>query len=61
MEWLRLDDKKSSRIQFSQPFDGFNTDNWPAMIMWLVDHMTRFEKTMKQPLADAWRQVRDVH
>jgi hypothetical protein len=61
MEWLRLDDKKSSRIQFSQPFDGFNTENWPAMIMWLVDHMTRFEKTMKQPLADAWRQVRDVH
>lgn len=61
MEWLRLDDKKSSRIQFSQPFDGFNTDNWPAMIMWLVDHMTRFEKTMRQPLADAWRQVRDVH
>jgi len=58
MEWLRLDDKKSSRIQFSQPFDGFNTENWPAMITWLVDHMTRFEKTMRQPLADAWRQVR---
>ncbi|MFT5307265.1 MAG: hypothetical protein ACJAYO_002067 [Thalassolituus oleivorans] len=58
MEWLRLDDKKSSRIQFSQPFDGFNTENWPAMITWLVDHMTRFEKAMKQPLADAWRQMR---
>jgi hypothetical protein len=60
MEWLRLDDRKSSRIQFSQPFDGYNSEKWPVMIAWLVEHMTRFEKVMKQPLAEAWRQVRDV-
>jgi hypothetical protein len=60
MEWLRLDDRKSSRIQFSQPFDGYNSEKWPVMIEWLVEHMTRFEKVMKQPLAEAWRQVRDV-
>jgi hypothetical protein len=59
MEWLRLDDRKSSRIQFSQPFDGYNSEKWPVMIEWLVEHMTRFEKVMKQPLAEAWKAVRN--
>ncbi len=58
LEWLRLDNKKSSRIQFSQPFDGYNPDNWPAMVSWLVQHMTRFEQVMKQPLAQAWQRER---
>ena len=58
LEWLRLDHKKSSRIQFSQPFDGYNPDSWPAMVSWLVQHMTRFEQAIKQPLAQAWQHVR---
>jgi hypothetical protein len=60
LEWLPLDGKKSCRVQFSKPFDGFNSENWPVMIEWLVEHMTQFEKVMKQPLAEAWRQVRNV-
>ncbi len=59
LEWLRLDNKKSSRIQFSQSFDGYNRDNWPTMIEWLVKHMTRFEAVMRQPLSDAWQQVKN--
>lgn len=56
--WQRLDGKKSSRISVAQDFDGYNPDSWPAMTQWLVDNMSRFEQVVKQPLADAWKQVR---
>lgn len=53
LEWLFLEDKKSSRIQLSTPFEGHNKDNWPEMIEWLVSNMTSFEKALRQPLAEA--------
>lgn len=56
--WQRLDGKKSSRISVAQDFDGYNPDNWPAMTQWLVKNMSRFEQVVKQPLAQAWQQVR---
>lgn len=58
LEWLRLDHKKSSRIQFAKPFEGYNPDNWPAMVAWLVKHMAKLEQAIKQPLTQAWQQVR---
>jgi hypothetical protein len=53
LEWLRLDDKKSSRIQLSNPFEGHNKDNWPEMIAWLVAQMIKLEKAFKKPIKDA--------
>lgn len=53
LEWLRLDDKKASRIQFRKEFDGYNNENWPEIIKWLVAEMIKFEKAVKQPLNDA--------
>jgi len=53
LEWLRLDDKKASRIQFRKEFDGYNNENWPEIIKWLVAEMIKFEKALKQPLNDA--------
>ena len=50
LEWLRLDNKKSSRIQFSYPVDGYNKDNWPEMINWLVKNMIKLEQAFSQPL-----------
>lgn len=50
LEWLRLDDKKASRVQFRKEFDGNNKDNWPEMIEWLVHHMSALEKAFKKPL-----------
>ncbi|MCB2385866.1 DUF4268 domain-containing protein [Thalassolituus alkanivorans] len=57
--WQRLDGKKSSRISVAQSFDGYNPDSWPAMSQWLVDKMSRFEQVIKQPLIDAWIQVKN--
>ncbi len=60
LEWLRLDDKKSSRIQFSRKYDGYNRDNWPEMIEWLIHHIAQLEKALKQPLQEANQQLRNV-
>lgn len=59
LEWMRLDEKKSCRIQFSTKADGFNKETWPQAIAWHLEHMTKLEKALKGPLhnaADAMKQ-----
>ena len=58
LQWQRLDDKKSSRISHSQPFDGFDDENWPAMIEWLCRHIVNLEEAFSEPLAILNRQLR---
>jgi len=53
LEWLRLDDKKQSRIQFSCRVEGFNKDNWPQAVAWHLEQMTKLEKALKGPLQKA--------
>lgn len=50
LEWLRLDEKKASRIQFTRAVDGYDKANWPEMISWLVKYMMLLEAAVKQPL-----------
>ena len=60
LEWLRLDDKKSSRVQFSCEADGFNKDTWPQSVEWHLKYMSKLEQALKVPLqnaADALRQM----
>ena len=57
-QWHRLDDKKSSRISHSQPFDGFDDENWPAMIEWLCQHIVKLEDAFSEPLARLNRRLR---
>lgn len=51
--WNHLEGRKASRIQFRKSFDGYNRDNWPEMIEWLISNMTLFEKALRQPLSEA--------
>ena len=60
LDWLRLDDNKVSRIVAAQDCDGFNKDNWPEMIAWLVDHRARLEKAISEDLKTAARKLRTV-
>jgi len=53
LEWLRLDDKKSSRIQFSISADGFNKEFWPKWVAWHVEQMPKLETAFKKPLQQA--------
>lgn len=52
IEWLRLDAKKASRIQFSYPCDGYDRERWPEYIAWHVTHMQKWEKALRGPLND---------
>jgi hypothetical protein len=53
LEWMRLNDKKSSRIQFSFKADGFNRDHWAEWIQWHLANMTKLHKAFKVPLQQA--------
>ena len=53
LEWLRLDDKKSSRIQYSSEADGFNKETWPQSIDWHLAHMSKLERALKTPLQNS--------
>ncbi len=53
LEWLRLDDKKQSRVQFSRKADGFDKERWPEWTAWHLEQMTKLEKAMKAPLQQA--------
>lgn len=50
LNWKRMDEKKSSRVECPKPFDGYDRDNWPEMIRWLGDHIERFENAFRDPL-----------
>src|SRR5690606_20175884 len=50
LEWLPLPEKKSCRIQYAKAVDGYDKAQWPAMVAWLVDHMTRLELALRESL-----------
>ena len=56
--WLRMEDKKASRIVFSCGFDGFNESSWPDMVAWLCEHIVRLERAFSEPLARLNRQLK---
>ncbi|KJS08973.1 MAG: membrane protein [Gammaproteobacteria bacterium BRH_c0] len=58
LEWLPLPEKKSCRIQYAKAVDGYDKAQWPAMIDWLVDHMTRLEIALKEPLKTINQQLK---
>jgi hypothetical protein len=45
--WQRLDGKKACRIKHSNPYEGYNHENWPEMIDWLVEHIALLEKAFR--------------
>jgi len=50
LTWQPLPNRKACRIVFAKPVDGYDKANWPEMIQWLVEHMTRLEKALSGPL-----------
>ncbi|MEL4381744.1 DUF4268 domain-containing protein [Shewanella algae] len=59
LEWLRLDDKKQSRIQFSCRVEGFNKDNWHAHVSWHLEYMIKLEQALKTPLQKASERLKN--
>jgi hypothetical protein len=53
MKWMRLDDKKMSRVQFSCFSEGYNQDVWQESIAWHLDKISRLEKAFSKPIQKA--------
>ena len=45
--WERLEDKKSSYIRYSKPFDGHNKESWQEMADWLLEHIQKLVGAFK--------------
>lgn len=61
LHWMRLDDKKMSRVQFCAEADGYNQEAWPQSIAWHIEHMSKLDAAFKEPLqkaAEALRQTK---
>ena len=58
LEWQRLDDKKSSRIQYSMPADGFTREKWDQWIQWHLENMTKFDAILRKPLGEAAQKMK---
>jgi hypothetical protein len=48
---MRLEDKKACRIVCAVPFEGYNRENWPAMIARMAEHMRRLQDAFSAPIA----------
>ncbi|MBS3954217.1 MAG: DUF4268 domain-containing protein [Methylomicrobium sp.] len=59
--WERLEDKKASRVKFTQMFDGYDRDNWSDMIAWLIDHIVKLENAFKKPLAEVNKELKQAN
>ena len=47
LEWQRLDTKKACRVNYRQGVDGYNEENWEAMIKWLVEYFPKLEQAFR--------------
>ncbi|RZG76026.1 DUF4268 domain-containing protein [Acinetobacter wuhouensis] len=55
LEWLRLDTKKSSRIQFSIIADGYDHNSWENHFKWHLQNIEKLEKAFKPLIGEAYK------
>lgn len=52
ISWLRLDGHKESRLFFAFECDGYDRENWPEYVAWHVEHIQKWERALRGPLAE---------
>ncbi|ENL8514271.1 DUF4268 domain-containing protein [Providencia rettgeri] len=52
LEWRPLPERKSCQIVFLQSFDGMDKEQWPTIINWMIENMSKLELALRQPLAE---------
>lgn len=58
LEWLRFDEKKSSRIQFCIDVDGYNQNLWSEHFKWHLEHIEKLEKAFKPFITQAYQVIK---
>ncbi len=51
LQWNRMEDKKSSKIRFVQRFDSYDRAEWPGIIEWMANHVSRLEGAFSDHLS----------
>lgn len=58
LDWKKMEDKRSSRIVLSHPFDGYNKDEWQNIIEWLASTLLTFQRAFQPHLDELARLIR---
>ena len=58
LNWRRMDENKSSRIEAEYSCEGFNEDVWPEIIDWAADASDRLEKAIHGKFLNAVRDLK---
>ena len=58
LDWLRLDTKKSSRIEILLYTDGHNQDLWQSHIAWQLEHIQKLEQAFKPYMKEAYQVIK---
>ena len=50
LSWESSPDRIQCRICFKKDVDGYDRQEWPKYTEWLVEHMTKLEIALREPL-----------
>lgn len=60
LDWLPLPSKKACRIQYAKAVDGYDKANWPEIIHWMIEHMTKLEGALSNHLKTINQQLKQT-
>lgn len=60
LTWHRLENKKSCRIDYELEVEGYNRENWPEIIKWMVKRMIALQAAMNEPLKQLKSELKNV-
>jgi hypothetical protein len=58
LDWQPLPGRKTCRICFAKAFDGYDEQNWDAMVKWFNDYVPRMETAFKGPIVEVSQQLK---
>ena len=58
LDWQPLPGKKACRICIAKPFDGYDEQNWEAMINWFKNYVPKLETAFKGPIIEVAQQLK---
>jgi hypothetical protein len=50
LNWQRLDKKKACRISYEKGIESYNRENWPEMIDWMAEYISRLVSAFNEPI-----------
>jgi len=58
LSWLKLDDRKSSRIEFCIEVDAYRQELWQKHTLWHLEHIQKLENAFRPYMAEAYQVIK---